>query len=69
MLLISKFVGPPNLHLNTDPVNFPHSVVGGDRNRGNTKQMQNVRKKVVFFPLKEVVKQITNQFRPFEYVP
>lgn len=56
MVLISEFVGPPNVHLNTDPLKCPHYVGGGDRNRENTKQMPSVRKKkVVFFPLKELV--------------
>lgn len=39
MVLISEFAGPPNVHLNTDPLKCPHYVGGGDRNRGNTKQM------------------------------
>lgn len=71
MALISEFVGPPHVHLNTDPLKCPHYVGGGDRNRGNTKQMPHVRKNG--FLSTERISDIhfpppPNQLRPFGHV-
>lgn len=61
MVLISEFVGPPNVHLNTDPLKCPHYVGGGDRNRENTKQMPSVRKKKSGFLSTERISNINFQ--------
>lgn len=54
MVLISEFVGPPNVHLNTDPLKYPHYVGGGDRTE-ETPNRCHVLEKKGFFPLEELV--------------
>lgn len=63
MVLISDFVGPPNVHLNTDPIPsvlVMWVVVTGTQ---ETPNRCHVLERSVFFPLEELAIEIPNQFR------